>query len=146
MSSTTCYSRSCFTTLASTVDSWRNHTVSLLKTLSSFGVAILLLSVLAISFHHHGDLADHPACPLCKTAQALSDTVKPSPPVLPSQICKAFHDLAAGEHPAVSALPATAHPETWPVPEAENCRRFPVPQLAASRASPATTLSLNSLV
>ncbi len=110
--------------------------MSLLKTLSSFGVAILLLSVLAISFHHHGDLADHPACPLCKTAQALSDTVKPAPPTLPSQICKAFQAVAAGAHSAVAVPPVNAHRETWPVPEADNCRHFLVPQLAASRASP----------
>ena len=120
--------------------------MSLLKTLSSFGIAILLLSVLAISFHHHGDLADHPDCPLCKTAQALSATVKPSPPALPRHTCKAFHNVAAGEHPAVSVLPVTAHHKTWPVPETDNCRHFLVPQLAASRASPAFSLSLNRFV
>ncbi len=80
------------------------------KCISQLSITILLFSVLAVSFHHHSDVADHPDCSICKTAQVLSSTIKPSPPLLPTLASNTFHDLAINEErPSPSPLLETAY-------------------------------------
>jgi hypothetical protein len=120
--------------------------VPLLKRLSQLSVAILLFSVLAISFHYHGTLTDQRYCPLCKLAKSLSAVKTQTPPLLSGHICKTFHDLSAGELPASILLPLPEFARTAPVINTENCRRALMTHPVASRASPAMPPALFPIV
>lgn len=115
----------------------------LLKRLSQLSVAILLFSVLAISFHYHGDLADHPDCPVCKLAKSLSAVKKPALLLLSGHIYKTFQDLSTGEQPAPLLLLLPAFAKSTRVPNSENCCQVLVTHPVASRASPVFTHSVH---
>ncbi|HYS42730.1 MAG TPA: hypothetical protein VEM32_02010 [Geobacteraceae bacterium] len=109
----------------------------LLKRLAQFSVAFLLFSFLAISFHYHGDLADHPACPICKTAKAFSSLKKPALPVLTGHPSTLFPDLPAGEQQVQFRAAAPSLARDWFVSNDESCRRIFMDNSFPSRASPA---------
>lgn len=58
------------------------------KRLSTFFIALLLLSTLVTAFHHHDDGADHPDCPICITHHQQSTAE------LPSSACIVHRDFA----------------------------------------------------
>jgi hypothetical protein len=118
----------------------------LLKRLSQLSVAILLFSVLAISFHYHNDLADQRYCPVCKHAKSLSSAKKPAPLLLSCQIYKTFHDLSTGEQPVPLQLPLAEFAKGTLVPSSENCRQTHITHYIASRASPVFTTSMHQTI
>jgi hypothetical protein len=117
----------------------------LLKRLSQLSVVLLFFSVLVISFHYHGDLADHPDCHICKLAKTFSAMKKPAQPLLPSHTSATLHDFSAVEQPAPLQLPLPEYAAGAPVPTNENCRGAVTHRPAASRASPLCAFLLNSI-
>ncbi len=118
----------------------------LLKRLSQLSVFILLLSVLAISFHYHGDLADHPECTVCRLAKSLSAAKKPTQQLLSGHIGASSHDLSAGELPAQIQLPLPACVRRASAPNGKERRETVVSRTAASRASPLLVPLLCSII
>lgn len=120
--------------------------MTLLKRLSQLSVLVLLFSVLAVSFHYHGDLADHPDCSVCKVAKTLSAAKKPAPPLLPSHAHASFHAPPAGEQmiPVRCSTPTCARRAS--TPSNEDPSEAVVSRPAASRASPLLPLLLNRIV
>ena len=118
----------------------------LLKRLSQLSVAILLFSVVTISFHFHGPLTDQRYCPVCKVAKSFSAVKKPAPLLLAGHICKTFYDISAGELPTTVPLLLPEFAKTAYVPISENCRQTLITHFAASRASPVFTPSMHQTI
>jgi hypothetical protein len=114
------------------------------KCLSQFCIAMLLFSILAISFHHHDDLDDHPDCPVCKLAHSLSAVKKLDSFQVSTRISKSFHDLSAGEQPAPYLLVTPKTARIRHISNTENCRQLLAPHSTASRASPVISPILNN--
>jgi hypothetical protein len=108
----------------------------LLKRLSQLSVVVLLFSVLAVSFHYHGNLADHPDCPVCKLAKSISAVKKPASPPLASHLHTAFPDLSVGEQQPPLQIPLPEPAKTTVIPDAEKYRLILATHPVASRASP----------
>ncbi len=109
--------------------------MTLLKRLTQLSIAILLLSVLTVSFHYHGDLADHPECSICKVAKTLSAAKKPPPPLLPSHVISPHH-LSAGVLPTPVQCPIPQSAGSRVVANKKICRDTVPSRPASSRASP----------
>jgi hypothetical protein len=114
----------------------------LLKRLSQLSIVILLFTVVAISFHHHGDMVDHPDCPVCKLAKACSAVKKPAQSLFSEHICKASHDISAGEQPAPAQLSLPEIVKSEHVANNENCRQTMLSHTVPSRASPLPPCSI----
>ena len=108
----------------------------LLKRLSLLSVVLLFFSVLVISFHYHGDLADHPDCHICKLAKTFSAVKKPAQPLLPSHTSATLHDFSAVEQRAPLQLPLPEYAAGAPSSTSADRCETGVSRPAASRASP----------